>query len=53
MSTINDIKNRMKKSEKFIDIGTHRLRVVLSELPSEHTIVLEAVCTYHKRIIDH
>jgi len=27
---------------KFVDIGTHRLRVVLSDLPSEYTIVLEA-----------
>ncbi len=32
----------IQKSEKFIDIGTHRLWVVLSDLPSEHTIVLEA-----------
>lgn len=28
--------------EKFVDIGTHRLRVVLSDLPSEYSIVLEA-----------
>lgn len=28
--------------EEFVDIGTHRLRVVLSDLPSEHTIILEA-----------
>jgi len=28
--------------DKFVDIGTHRLRIVLSDLPSKHTIVLEA-----------
>ena len=30
------------KSDKFVDIGTHKLRVVLSEVKSEETIVLEA-----------
>ena len=30
------------KSDKFVDIGTHKLRVVLSEVKSEYTIVLEA-----------
>jgi len=28
--------------DKFVDISTHRLRIILSDLPSEHTIVLEA-----------
>ncbi len=37
-----EINNLSIGIEKFIDISTHRLRVVLSELPSEHTIVLEA-----------
>lgn len=36
------IKDGAKRSEKFIDIGTHQLWVVLSHLPSEHTVVLEA-----------
>lgn len=31
-----------RKSDKFINIGTHNLRVVLSDIPSEYTIVLEA-----------
>jgi pimeloyl-ACP methyl ester carboxylesterase len=30
------------KSDKFVDIGTHKLRVILSDIPSEYTIVLEA-----------
>ena len=30
------------KSEKFVDIGTHTLRVILSDIPSEYTIVLES-----------
>lgn len=30
------------KLDRLIDIGTHRLRVVLSNAPSEYTIVLEA-----------
>lgn len=30
------------KSDKMIDIGTHKLRVVLSDIPSDYTIVLEA-----------
>jgi pimeloyl-ACP methyl ester carboxylesterase len=32
----------MVKSEKFVDIGTHKLRVVLSDIPSEYTIILES-----------
>jgi len=32
----------MIRSEKNIDIGTHQLHVILSELKSEYTIVLEA-----------
>lgn len=30
------------KSDKFVDIGTHKLRVVLSDITSEYTIVLES-----------
>ena len=30
------------KSDKFVDIGTHKLHVVLSDVQSEYTIVLEA-----------
>ncbi|NHJ49476.1 MAG: alpha/beta hydrolase [Asgard group archaeon] len=30
------------KSEKFIDVGTHKLRFILSEIASEYTIVLES-----------
>jgi len=30
------------KSDKFVDIGTHKLRVILSDIVSEYTIVLEA-----------
>jgi len=30
------------KSDKFVDIGTHKLRVILSDIPGEYTIVLEA-----------
>ena len=30
------------KSDKFVDIGTHSLRVVLSDIPSKYTIILEA-----------
>jgi len=30
------------KSDKFVDIGTHKLRVVLSDINSEYTIVLES-----------
>ena len=35
-------KIKIVKSDKFVDIGTHRLHVVLSDIPSEYTIVLEA-----------
>ena len=30
------------KSDKMVDIGTHKLRVVLSDIPSDYTIILEA-----------
>lgn len=30
------------KSDKFVDIGTHNLRVILSDIASEYTIVLES-----------
>ena len=30
------------KSDKFVDIGTHKLQVVLSNIPSKYTIILEA-----------
>ena len=29
-------------SDKFVDIGTHRLHVILTDASSDHTIVLEA-----------
>ena len=35
-------KSEIVKSDKFVDIGTHKLYVVLSDLPSKYTIVLEA-----------
>ena len=43
-SCINSKNNVSKivKSDKFVDIGTHKLRVVLSEIPSEYTIILES-----------
>ena len=34
--------SQIVKSEKYIDIGTHKLRVVLVDIASEYTIVLEA-----------
>lgn len=33
---------KITKSDKLVDIGTHKLRVRLADLPSEYTIVLEA-----------
>lgn len=30
------------KSDTMVDIGTHKLRVVLSDIPSDYTIILEA-----------
>ncbi len=30
------------KSDKMVDVGTHKLRVVLSDIPSDYTIILEA-----------
>jgi len=30
------------KSDKFVDIGTHKLRVLLSDITSEYTIILES-----------
>ena len=40
-SSKNDV-YKIVKSDKFVDIGTHKLRVVLSDIPSEYTIILEA-----------
>jgi len=37
-----DNPSEIVKSDKFVDIGTHKLRVVLSDVKSEYTIVLEA-----------
>ncbi len=34
--------SEVMRSERLVDIGTHNLRVVLSELKSDYTIVLEA-----------
>ncbi len=45
LTSCND--NRLKspvivKTDKLVDIGTHKLRVVLSDIPGKYTIVLEA-----------
>ena len=32
----------VKRHEKYIDVGTHSLRLVISDLPSDYTIILEA-----------
>ena len=45
LSSCTNNKNTLSevvKSDKFVDIGTHKLRVVLSDVKSEYTIVLEA-----------
>ena len=34
--------SKIRKSDTYVDIGTHKLRVVLSDVPSEYTIILEA-----------
>lgn len=34
--------SRIVKSDKFVAVGTHKLHVVLADLPGKHTIVLEA-----------
>jgi pimeloyl-ACP methyl ester carboxylesterase len=34
--------SKIATTDKFIDVGTHKLHVVLTDSPSEHTIVLEA-----------
>ena len=41
ISSKNNV-SKIVKSDKFVDIGTHKLRVVLSEIPSEYTIILES-----------
>ena len=33
---------KIVKTDQFVDIGTHKLRVVLSDVPSDYTIILEA-----------
>ena len=35
-------KSQIVNSDKYVDIGTHKLRVILSDIPSKYTIVLEA-----------
>jgi pimeloyl-ACP methyl ester carboxylesterase len=35
-------KSEIVKSDHYIDIGTHKLRIILSDIPSKYTIVLEA-----------
>lgn len=44
MSCINceQKSSQLVKTDKFVDIGTHKLRVVLSDIPSEYTIILES-----------
>jgi len=42
LSSCTNTKDEIVKSDKLVDIGTHKLRVVLSDINSEHTIVLEA-----------
>jgi pimeloyl-ACP methyl ester carboxylesterase len=37
-----NIQTEIVGSDKFVDIGTHKLHVVLSDSPSEYTIVLES-----------
>ncbi|NHK31933.1 MAG: alpha/beta hydrolase [Asgard group archaeon] len=39
---MNERELKVEKSDKFVNIGTHKLRVVLSDIDSELTIVLEA-----------
>ena len=34
--------SKVVKADKPVDIGTHKLRVVLSDIPSEHTVILES-----------
>ena len=36
------MKSTIVKSDKFVDIGTHKLHVILSDVQSEYTLVLEA-----------
>ena len=36
------LSSEIVKSDKFVDIGTHKLRVVVSDIPSKYTIVLES-----------
>ncbi|MBN2416821.1 alpha/beta fold hydrolase [bacterium] len=38
----NASKRGAVKTESFVDVGTHKLRVMMSDLPSDCTIVLEA-----------
>lgn len=37
-----EVENLAIGIEKFVNIGTHRLRVVLSDIPGKHTLVLES-----------
>jgi pimeloyl-ACP methyl ester carboxylesterase len=39
---MNKTNSQMVKSDKFVDIGTHKLHVTVSDLPGKYTIVLEA-----------
>jgi len=34
--------SKIVKTDKLVDIGTHKLRVVLSDISSEYTIILES-----------
>lgn len=33
---------RVKRHEKYVNVGTHNIRLVISDLPSDYTIILEA-----------
>ncbi|HUT81678.1 MAG TPA: alpha/beta fold hydrolase [Candidatus Bathyarchaeia archaeon] len=39
---MNKKASEIVKSDKFVDIGTHKLRVILSDIESDYTIVLES-----------
>ena len=41
-SCTDDLSSKLVKSDKMVDVGSHKLRVVLSDIPSKYTIVLEA-----------
>jgi pimeloyl-ACP methyl ester carboxylesterase len=48
MLTVSSCSNKKKdltglvRHEKYVDVGTHKIRMVISDLPSDYTIVLES-----------